>query len=81
MTAKEEMHQQLQYCNGVTEFKQVLRTRRPKYLGNKFAADVMNHAWERKFVYCSVETLCAVRIETKKQASHYCIQGNKNQTM
>jgi len=44
------------------------------YLENEFAFDVMNHVWERKFVYCSEDTLFALRMETKGQASHYLIQ-------
>jgi len=39
------------------------------YLGNAFSVDVMDRAWERKFIYCSVDALFAVRLETK--ASHY----------
>jgi len=35
------------------------------YLGNEFSVDVMIHAWERKFVYCSVETFSALRFEAE----------------
>jgi len=43
-------------------------------LGNEFSVDVINHAWERKFVYCSVDTFFALRMVTKGQASHYFLQ-------
>ena len=45
------------------------------YLENDIAVDVMNHVWERKFVYCSEDTLLALRMETKGQTSHYLIQS------
>jgi len=35
------------------------------YLGNEFSVDVTNRAWEPKFVYSSVDTLFALRLETK----------------
>jgi len=35
---------------------------------------VINHTWEQKFVYCSVDTLCALRMESEGQASQYLIQ-------
>jgi len=59
------------------------------YLGNEISVDVMHHAWERKLVHYSVDTvhysLCAWRLK----ASQYFIQEfeatdfnerNKNQT-
>jgi len=45
--------------------KQAAWTRRPiMCLGNAFSADVMIHARERKFVYCSMDTWFAMRLET-----------------
>jgi len=35
------------------------------YLGNEISVDVMNHAWERKLVYSSADTLFISRLETK----------------
>ena len=35
------------------------------HLQNEFAVDVMNHAWEWKFVYCSVDTIYTLLLETK----------------
>ena len=43
MIAKEEMHQQLQHCNGVTEFKQV-EIKASNVFGKRIVIDVMNHA-------------------------------------
>jgi len=40
-------------------------------LWNAFSVDSMNHPWEREFVYCLVDTLCALRLETK---SPYFVQ-------
>jgi len=34
-------------------------------LGNAISVDAMNHAWERKLVSCSAETLFALQLETK----------------
>jgi len=34
-------------------------------LGNAFSVDVINHAWEQKFIYCTVDILFALRLETK----------------
>jgi len=45
-----------------------LRTRYSVCLLNEFADDVMNHAWERKFVYCSVDTFFALRMEMMRDS-------------
>jgi len=45
-----------------------LRTRYSVCLQNEFADDVMNHAWERKFVYCSVDTFFALRMEMMRDS-------------
>jgi len=56
----------VQYCNGVTVLGR-WRTRCPPnmHLQNEFTVDVMNHAWEWKFVYCSVDTIYTLLLETK----------------
>jgi len=59
-------------CVAVTEIQQVENRCPIVSLGNEVSVDVMNHAWERKFVYCSVDTLLALRLKTK--GSHYFIR-------
>jgi len=47
----------VQYCNGVTEFKQVENKASNHSYGNGFSVDVATQAWERKFVCYSVHAI------------------------
>jgi len=43
------------------------------FLGNAYSVDVMIHAWERKFVYCSADTRDS-QCDWRLKASHYIIR-------
>jgi len=60
-----QTHQQMQHCNSVAEFTQV-----ESNMSNVFGKRIRSHCDEtcmgKTFVYCSVDTLFALHLLTKK---------------
>jgi len=66
--ASRQLRTTVQRCKGVPKLM-LLGQGVQSCLGNSFSVDVMIHAREWKFVYCSIDTCFAMRL--KITASHY----------
>ena len=74
--AKEKMHPQLKTSPALPWCGKKYAGWEPRRtimcLGNAFSVDMMIHAWERKFVLCSVNTWFAMRRRPKE--THYLMR-------